>query len=304
MEKGKVVRSLSAYEATIKRFDQFRIIHPLPSDAAVLARLGFEAIPSEGDALLPSAIGKISEFNSNGKQITRKDLPKQTESRMSWRTWKDWHGNTHSGVQMRKVEVYPRELVAPPSEYLFVLTGQHGLMLCSRELSIKADGEGCIIHVVNLFLELFGKFEITDSKLNPNTGVQVKKLNWRIFPPGVYPFIKAKEALSTFMMGLNEKDRPVVEERIKIVTSHSPDFLAVGIGGFKDYVVFGFTSKGKYVLESPALGNATYIFTNNWQELSAMTKKQILDGSLHEARIIHNNKWRSSLREILARKDS
>jgi len=121
-----------------------------------------------------------------------------------------------------------------------------------------------------------------------------------VLPPGEYPFEKARGALQQFIDQVNAPERPVVVERIRAVTQHKPDFIAVGIGGFSDYVVFGFQGRGIYVLESPALGNATYIFNNNWEDLAVLTKKEILEGKLHQARLIHNHCWQRALRSAIA----
>ena len=297
----KSVRSLSIYEDAIRRLGTFRVVHPLLSDGDALRELGFEASPALGDSVLPSAVGRVSEFNANGKEIIRNDLPKEPRTYSSWRTWQDWHGNEHSGINIRTIQAYPRELVVPPSEYITVLGGQTGTFLCSRPLSTKTDSEEAIVHVINLFLELFADLKIVNPDLEVATSVTVHRLNWKVLPPGPYPFARAMSGLQEFMSFLPEEVRPLVHDRIRSITQYVPDFIAVGIGGFKDYVVFGFPSTGKFVFESPALGNATYVFKNNWQALSLMSKKQILDGSLQEARLIHNHRWRSAIKEAIER---
>jgi hypothetical protein len=299
---GKQVRSLAAYENAINKLGTFRLVATLPEEVDAQKKLGFDAAPNDGDSILPAAIGKNSDFNANGSIIIRKDLPKVRESRMGWRTWNDWHGNPHSGVQIRSIEIYPRERVLPPSEYIEVKQTNGKLYLCSRIFSRKNDSEETILHVVNLFLELFGTFNLTNPMLEVPSAVQIKRLNWKILPQGEYPFARAKKELSEFLNAIPAEDKSIVLERIKAITQYSPDFVAVGLGGFRDYVVFGFSKTGRYVLESPSLGNATYVLNQDWQQLSTFTKKQILDGSLHEARLIHNNKWRTNLRETIATK--
>jgi hypothetical protein len=300
MTTRKTIRTLTIYETSIRKLGQFRIVHPLPKGAEEIMAIGFATMPIEGDSVLPSSVGKISDFNANGRLIVRKDLPKVPDSRMGWRTWNDWHGNPHSGIQIRTIDIYPRERVLPLSEYLTVLRGATGLMLCSRPLALSCDTEETIVHVLNLYLELFGEFQVVSLNLENSSSVQVRRLNWKILPPGPYPFARAKQELSEFINTLPDDVRPEIEDRIKAITQHSPDFIATGLGGFKDYVVYGFTESGKYVFESPALGNATYIFKSDWMELSLMSKKQILDGSLHEERIIHNKRWRNGIREAIA----
>jgi hypothetical protein len=295
----KYVRSLSIYESAIQRLGEFRVVHPLPKDPTWLRELGFDGNLTNGESIVPSQVGPISTFNANGREMLRKDLPKVPQSRMVWSTWNDWHGNPHSGIKIRSQQVYQRELVPPPEEYLTVMQAESGPVLASRALSRATDDDQTIVHVINLFLELFGTLEITTVDLNFAKSLVVKRLNWRVLPPGEFPFERAKKELAEYLERIDESVRPVVQSRIKSVTQYKPDFVAVGVGGFREYVVFGFRSKGIYVLESPKLGNATYIFKNNWAEVSALSKKEILDGSLHEARLIHNNRWTGALRQAI-----
>jgi hypothetical protein len=93
----------------------------------------------------------------------------------------------------------------------------------------------------------------------------------------------------------------VAEFRVKEITRHTPDFIAVGMGGFSDYVVFGFTDRRRYVLESPLLGNATYVFRDDWERFAALSKAEIIQGDLQEARLIHNKRWPGMLRTAVQR---
>lgn len=301
MVDKKSVRSLTQYETLLAKFPSCRLSVPLPLHDDFLALLEFDSQPTAGDSFLPPAIGKVTEFNANGRTIVRKDLPKITETRASWRRWLDWHGQEHSGIQTRSYEVYPRDLVLPPSEYLTVLPAVDGLALCSRPIKYAEEPKDAVLHLVNLFLELFGRFNVFNETMELSASTVVKRLNWKLLPPGKYPFARTKEALQEYLTSLGQSDRPVVEERIRTITRLEPDFLAVGLGGFKDYVVFGFTNKNRYVLESPRLGNATYVFDHNWPDLSTKTKKEILDGSLHEARVIHGNRWHKDITAAIAK---
>lgn len=298
-KKLKSVRTLTIYESTIQRLGIFRVVHALPTDPETLRGLGFANAPDEGDSLIPSPIGPVSAFNANGREVLRRDLPKVSQSRMVWGSWNDWHGNPHSGMQIRSQQVYQKELVAPPEEYLTVMQGESGPVLASRALSKAIDDNENIIHVINLFLEVFGSLEITSVDLKSTRSLVVKRLNWHVLPPGEFPFERAEKQLGEFLDRVEENVRPVVQSRIRSITQYKPDFMAVGVGGFREYVVFGFPSKNIFVLESPTLGNATYVFKNNWAEVSALSKKEILDGTLHEARLVHNHRWTGALRQAI-----
>ena len=75
--------------------------------------------------------------------------------------------------------------------------------------------------------------------------------------------------------------------------------IAQGRGGFSGYIVFGFPRKNLYVLESLYYGNATYVFRENWEKLSQLSKAVILSGNLQTARIVHQPGWEKEVRHLL-----
>jgi hypothetical protein len=301
MAKAKKLRSLSVYESIINRLKDFRIVHLLPNDTNLLLKIGFEAAPVEGDSILPKSNGKATSFNANGYFKIRKDLPKESQSRTIRSSWFDWHGQRHSGWKHRNYEVYPREHILPPSEYLTIFRRGENLYLCSKILSNQTNSTDEIVNILNIYLEIFDELEIVSPRLDSPGSLQIKKLNWKIFPQGRYPFERVKENLTEYLEQLNENDKPVVRDRIQTITRYIPDFFAIGLGGFKDYIVFGFTARNLYVLESPTLGNATYAFNDSWEQLSNLTKREILGSNLQEARIVHNNNWQTSINELISR---
>jgi hypothetical protein len=46
-------------------------------------------------------------------------------------------------------------------------------------------------------------------------------------------------------------------------------------------------------------GQATYVFDRDWKEVSKLTKKQIIDGGLAKARLIHNKSWKNEIDKLL-----
>ena len=291
------IRNLSSYEGLIRATPRFRVACPLPDDAAARERVGFSSLPASGDSILPSVLGRTSDFNANGSEIVRRDLPKMPHSYMSHHRWTDWHGDWHEGTQYRTRDVYQRERIFAPSEFITILHGPDGPLICSRELCLSVDDESAVVHVINLFLELFGSAPIVAPDLA--VAVKINRLHWRILPPGEYPFARVRFALDDYLQGLPDSDRPVVLDRIATITKSSPNFVAVGVGGFSDYAVFGFEGTNRYFLESPKLGNATYVFDDSWADLCTLTKKEILDGGLHLERIIHNRAWHQNMRRLL-----
>jgi len=291
----KQVRTLSTYRKIIERLAQFRLISPNLTDGLAVA-LGFEGIPNEGDSILPAVVGPATAFNAHGKEIIRRDLPMETRSRMINTSWQDWHGQTHYGIQTRDYEAYPRDLTLPPEEHLTCMRKDGNIVATSRVIE-REEIESDIVNLLNIFLECFPSFEIAQPDLTEPT--QVRKLSWKILPHGQYPFDRARQALEDYLQRLSDDDRATATERIRTITRHNPDFIAVGLGGFSDYVVFGFTGRRRYVLESPNTGNATYIFRNEWELISQLSKREILEGNLQEARLIHNAGWHMAVSQAI-----
>jgi len=199
-------------------------------------------------------------------------------------------------AKTRNYEAYPRDLVPPPGEYLTALR-MDGRMVAASRIIRRNESEADIVNILNVFLELFETFEIVPPDLT--APVQLRKLNWKILPPGQYPFERARRELDDYLQKLSKDDRAVATERIRTVTRNNPDFVAVGVGGFSDYVVFGFTAKRRYVLESPNTGNATYVFRDDWEPISRLSKREILQDNLQEDRLIHNARWARAVSELI-----
>ena len=99
---------------------------------------------------------------------------------------------------------------------------------------------------------------------------------------------------------LEEKDRKVIEYRMRVISQKEPDILATGRAGFNGYFVYGFTNEDVYILESMEFDNATYVFNSEWEELSKLTENQIINSDLTHQRIIHNRAWALSINRAIS----
>lgn len=289
---GKSVRSLTKVlkKSGAARNVRFAIaIEKL--DKKYLLQLGFDEALNIGDYLIPSALGKFTHFNVNGRMIVRKDLPMEPESVMFYGSSRDWHGGIHHGIKTRTVKKYPREQIPAPSEAIQIIEINGKKLVSSSELNLEDIDDTRNIHVTNLMLECFSTFEIFDIDKQQIVGPTLKRLQWDILPKGEYPWDKSKPIIDKATEQIEEKDKKVIEHRMKIISRRSPDFLAIGRAGFNGYVVYGFRHKDIYVLESIHLDNATYVFNSDWEALSQLSKSEIINSNLPHNRIIHNGKW-------------
>ncbi len=57
--------------------------------------------------------------------------------------------------------------------------------------------------------------------------------------------------------------------------------------------------KNLFVMENAFAGNATYVFKDDWINISQLTKAQILKENLQEDRLIHKKNWKRLITEKL-----
>lgn len=105
---------------------------------------------------------------------------------------------------------------------------------------------------------------------------------------GRMPWEQLNKYMAPIIDKAEEGNKRFIQERLETLNVYGPDFTAVGRGGFEGYVICGFENQGIYVVESGCYGNATYVFGHDWEYLSQLTKKEILDDNLQEDRVIHS----------------
>lgn len=290
--EGQAIRTLTKMLAFTDRHPTIRFTFDVTGVAPeTWTKLGFNEALEQDQTLIPAGIAKVSAFNARGKEIVRRDLPKVNMSFPSFRTWLDWHGREHSGIQYRSMEVYPREYVLAPSESLFVLGQGSDMRICTREINVRAESEERVLHLANLMLECFGAFEVIDASTGVKIGTKLKHLQWEILPAGQHPWAKTGLIVATNTKSLDDSGKELIRYRMGTIAGFQPGFLAIGKGGFNAYFVYGFEDKGIYLLESGYLNNATYVFKQDWEELSQLTKNEIINGELPHTRIIHDRRW-------------
>jgi hypothetical protein len=271
-----------------------------------LSRLGLDdaALLEEGLTFLPAVVGKTSNFNANGKTVVRKDLPKETAVRELKYTRTEYHGRNNpvrvDGSHWLFFQRYPREIVPAPSIKVVVYKVNSEL-----HLLIEADqADVQLLHKVNLALELFeGEFEVHIKSANGLVSVpaKLKLLDWLILRPGSMNKKELQEAIEATISPKQKKTiLPITKRRLAEIREHNPEEIAIGIAGYKGYVVHNFSRLKISVLESENPDNATYVFNlSDWEALSKLTKTEIISNKLALRRIIHDQEWESKITTLL-----
>lgn len=279
------------------------------TDLEKIKSLGFTDSFNVGETLLPSPTGPVSIFNANGKEVLDKTKPKETLYREIEWCRQQWigGGRTKEVCDFRQVpyERYQRDTISPPSVEI-TISKKDGSKIHITTLKVKLtkENEKEVSHKINLISEIFGQAEIFDKQQVPIVKATIR-LNWDILPKGVRPWDKQKMLLKPFLDNIKDKrQKPVYDARFEDINNLKPDFTAMGRNGFNGYVVFGFSDKDVYILESAFYGNAIYIFNEDWEKLSQKTKAEIIQNDLQIERITHSgerNNWLGKIKEILTK---
>jgi hypothetical protein len=264
---------------------------------------GFAARLTVGDSLLPTPNGPVSRYNAEGRQIKLTDQPMELAYHMRLWTRHEWHGPYRqevSDIVSIPYHRYPRAFDAPPSVELTVrATSQGATVIAAPVLELTEANEGLVLHTINLLLELFGECTILRDNLESLLTGELRRLNWQVLPPGRHPWATLEPHVRPVLSRQAADVAPVIRERIETVNKYGADFVACGQAGFQGYLIFGFENQNLFVLESAYADNATYVFREDWEVLSRLSKAEILTGGLHHRRIIHNLAWERAVSTLL-----
>jgi hypothetical protein len=272
-----------------------------PEHARRLEALGFSNPLVIGERFLPPARGAASRRNANGFDIVHRDQPKETACRQTSLTYTQCHGDRE--VEVTEVKDvpdyrYPRTKV-PPYSIDVVVSAAPGGAHCI--VAGGCAGGRCDEHGQHArrAVRLFRGAGYVD---DPVDGCAGPPPQLEALAVGEEPLADRVPSLETVIEKGRGKGREVVAARFKEIGKYSPEFITVGLGGFDDYVVFGFPRKGLCILESRFTNNATYVLAHaNWEIVSQMNKPQILSVSAHDARLIHDRNRFDALSGILGR---
>jgi hypothetical protein len=170
----------------------------------------------------------------------------------------------------------------------------------SDPLLHSAENDDKLLHRVNVFGELFGQAEILTGDLSPYLRTSFRRLNWEVLPEGEHPWPEVERHVRPIIDRMAPGVGAVAEYRLRVLTEqHHPVLTAIGRAGFSGYLIFGYRARGLHVLESLEYGNATYVFDDGWEELSQLSKAEIIRGDLAVDRVVHRSGWERRIANLL-----
>jgi len=274
----------------------------LSSNLAKARRIGFSENPTVGDTLLPNVIGPATRLNTYGRDIIRRDKEKETLYREHAWTHQEWAGRGETRTVTTYVSIpykrFPRDHVEGFEIELSIRESNGKLIIATLDPITYDDKSAALLTAaINVYLEVFGYVELFDQKLSPiPKPMTVRRLNWDVLPKGEKI---TKEKLKN-ILSKSKRIRPVEWNRQEKISSYNPTEIAIGTAGFSGYIIYVFPEKKLAVLESLKYGNASYILDDGrWEDLSKLTKQQLLSAKLVKAREVHYGAWGTRIDRIL-----
>jgi hypothetical protein len=276
------------------------IVENVDTHNKTLSNIGFSSPFNLGDSVLPISKGSVSRYNADGTFKLLRSLPKEPYSIDRDLTFLAYGKHQMSKTVTFNYKRFQRELISAPIQELIITQDKDGnKIISSTSIIFNSANKKLIKHTINLFLEIFKECHIVDKDLISRVKTPIKKLHWNLLPKGKMPWDTLKKHLEKNTNIKSNKNYKEIYARINYLNSFEPDFMATGNGGFNDYVVLGFESKNIYILENRKPQNATYIFENNWQDLTRLTKADILKENLQKARLIHTSNWKDNIKNYI-----
>jgi hypothetical protein len=307
MQINRKTRNITKYLSHLQPSELYML--GLPLDADIEKRLkemefNIPLVPGLS-LLLPASRGPACRRNAEGFNIIHRDQPKETAYRQVEWHWTQFVGRYDTEEKSKVVDVpywrYPRTHVAPYSVEMEIKVRDDGRFFVVAGPFVNEEAHVAAgTNTANMLREALGGFEVLGKDLSNWVSAPVRRLHWQLLPPGKNPWVEARSVLEKMVERAPVGNQNVLRARLSAVGEKKPDFVAIGVGGFDGYSVFGFVRQELCVLECPQVNNATYILPmESWEAVSQMTKAQILDSKSHKARIVHTRNWFSALDEVL-----
>ncbi|MCT6891698.1 MAG: hypothetical protein M3Z87_18920 [Lactobacillus sp.] len=296
----KRINNVSNYLSDLKENQDFYI--GIYSNSKIKEKLkkDFECLDSKAHIYMPIPIlGINSERNIMGELIPDKTKPKIIDYKARTYRLKDWQGNWHEGIAEDEYRRYPRNYIEPKNFSFKLITKEEtDLLIINKNFRNNEKEYNDIKFCINLFLELFSevetfKLENNMIKLNPI----ISTVNWTIIPKGEKVFEAHKD--KKYYHKISPSSMKLMEERFDFIEQFNPDREFQGKAGYTGYIVFCFDQKNIYLLDSILYGNATYVFSDNWENVSKLTKKEIISNHFQKSRIVHNKNWKQYITKEL-----
>lgn len=251
--------------------------------------------------LPPVCNGRYSKYNCVGRQIKRKDLPKI--DKIFWGECYPYGNTNASKVSFNYTrKVYQVEEWLPEfikiSVNLQRKNGEDFYVLFEIDDILDKTAvyfQEELLFLINLLQENIGDFEIYEDGALPSNIEKIQYIDWELLPPGEID----EKIIKMHYNRKVEKELREIIERVDYIKSLKPIYMIKGTNYFSKYFGAKFNN-GYVVLENVERGNAIYVFKENWEELTKLSRGELRKRKSDKViRIVHSGNWQQILKSII-----
>lgn len=246
-----------------------------------------------GDTVVPNIkFGKDCKQNVCGYSYT--DKTKKKIRRYVTTNYIKPYGNEDADDVA--VDIYrkcwPKIYVEPNGIEFYLTKNDKNEEFILADLTNKSN-DANILTALHMFVEIYDQCCIYNNGLKTMESKRTR-CNWVMLPPGELP--------SKHLTKEHNSDQKSIKgfdiHRLEVVECENFELCVEGANGFFGY--YAYIMDKCCVLENPQYGNATYIIPkDNWEELSKLTKEQLLSNNNVLHKIIHNKNWEANFKAII-----
>ena len=253
------------------------------------------------DSIYPEKLAGIyARRNRNGIVWILKDLPKVIKT-FSFESPN--YGDPDKGYHTTYIdrEVYQRRFEPPREWAISISLVSQDEKQARIRVQIKTildrqhhDFRRNLFFAINLLQEQCHDCHVFHADISDDELARITTVGWEIFPPGTMD--RAFTAITSRLRVPSPQRQREIEHRANALASLHPTEYIVGSGMNSHYFGAKF-GENIVAFENIDYGNALYILFDNWQEISQMSRIDIL--KRHERdfiRIIHKDGWEKVLK--------
>ncbi|MGD6854487.1 hypothetical protein ACQCVO_05385 [Bacillus infantis] len=261
--------------------------------------------------VMPKPVGRYSKYNIEGRARIRRDLPKVDKTfTHEVPHFGDWSKGSHTFSSTRKVfqkEFWlPKELMIEINSLAETEDAVTFKFSVDRPLKNTGDVtfQNELLYYCNVLQENTGMYDIFPASATDQDYIKTLFVEWELLPPGTENLERNVKHLLGKHRSPNEKLEGVYKDRLTFFDSLKPREYISGTDGFNRY--FGAKLKDDLViLENSRYGNALYIFFEDWQELSKLSRGDLLMSQDKDfERVTHNGNWKNRVTNVIANHES
>lgn len=259
-------------------------------------------VPNHG-AIPDAESGLWARRNADGWVLIRKDLPKIPRVfSVEVPNFGDYSRGTHEMSHTR--ECYQREVIGPleiPITAVVVETDDEAdvIRIAFEENYLfdpnDADFERQLLLGLSLLQEATGCSDVFPVEVDMQEIARQRTVAWELLPPG----ISEKEIEGHFPRSASSQNRELLYERIRVLKSMNPECFVCGRNMGTNAYFGAKYSDDLVVFENLRSGNAIYIMFEDWEELSKLSRTELLRNPGNYERVIHREGWERKLRRFV-----